>query len=107
MVLEVAEECSGIRSTWVLLITAVLAAHLFLRSTWRRTVLVMLVLPLGVIRNGFRIVVIGWLCVRYGPHMIDSLLHREGGPVFFGLTLIPLFALLWWFRRGERRARQT
>ena len=36
IVLEVARECSGIRSTVVLFITSVLASHLFLQSTWRR-----------------------------------------------------------------------
>ena len=32
IVLEVAQECSGIRSSWVLFIVAILASHLFLRS---------------------------------------------------------------------------
>lgn len=103
IVLEVARECSGIRSTWVLVITASLASYLFLESTWHRALLVAVVIPLGILRNGLRIVVIGWLCVRYGPHMIDSLIHREGGPVFFAITLVPFFALLWWLRRRERR----
>jgi hypothetical protein len=33
--------------------------------------------------------------------MIDSDLHHKGGPIFFALSLIPLFLLLWWFRRME------
>jgi hypothetical protein len=33
--------------------------------------------------------------------MIDSPIHHRGGPVFFVLSLIPLFLLLWWLRRGE------
>ncbi len=101
--IEVAQECSGIRSSWVLFITSLLASHLFLRTNWRRAVLVAFVIPLGIIRNGFRIAVIGWLCVRYGPHMIDSIIHRRGGPFFFVLSLGPLFALLWWLRRSETR----
>lgn len=103
IVLEVAQECSGIRSSWVLFITSILASHLFLRSPWRRTVLVMFVIPLGILRNGFRVFVIGMLCVHVGPHMIDSIIHRQGGPFFFALSLVPLFLLLWWLRRGERR----
>ncbi|MDQ6624511.1 MAG: exosortase [Verrucomicrobiota bacterium] len=102
--IEVAQECSGIRSSWVLLITSLLAAHLFLRSNWRRTVLVALVIPLGILRNGFRIAVIGWLCVHYGPEMIHSVIHKRGGPLFFTLALIPLFGLLWLLRRGEANA---
>lgn len=103
-VMEVAKECSGIRSSWVLLVTSVVAARLFLESPWRRIVLVAFVIPLGILRNGFRVFVIGELCVRVGPHMIDSIIHRQGGPFFFALSLAPLFALLWWLRRGERRA---
>lgn len=101
MVIEVAQECSGIRSSLVLFITSLLVAHLFLKSPWRRVVLVAFVIPLGVLRNGFRILVIGLLCVHYGPQMIESVIHRRGGPLFFALSLIPLFLLLWWLRREE------
>jgi exosortase len=103
--IEVAQECSGIRSSWVLFITSVLAANLFLKSSWRRLVLVALVIPLAILRNGFRIFVIGLLCVNAGPQMINSVIHRRGGPVFFVLSLIPFLLLLWWLRKGEIRVR--
>lgn len=99
--IEVAQECSGIRSSLVLFITSLLAANLFLRTTWRRVLLVALVIPLGIIRNGFRISVIGWLCVNVGRHMIDSPIHHRGGPIFFALSLIPLFLVLAFLRRNE------
>jgi exosortase C (VPDSG-CTERM-specific) len=105
IVIEVVQECSGIRSSWVLLITSLLASHLFLKSPWRRAVLVGFVIPLGILRNGFRILVIGLLCVHVGPHMINSIIHRRGGPLFFALSLVPLFLLLWWLRRGESPSR--
>jgi exosortase C (VPDSG-CTERM-specific) len=103
--IEVAQECSGIRSSWVLFITSVLAANVFLKSSWRRLVLVAFVIPLAILRNGFRIVVIGLLCVNLGPQMIHSVIHRRGGPVFFVLSLIPFLLLLWWLRKGEIRVR--
>lgn len=106
IMIEVAQECSGIRSSWVLFITSLVASHLFLRSPWRRILLVFLVIPLGVLRNGFRILVIGLLCVNMGPHMIHHFIHKKGGPVFFVLSLIPLFLILWWLHRGEQK-RQT
>jgi exosortase C (VPDSG-CTERM-specific) len=99
IVLKVAEECSGIRSTWVLAITSVVASYVFLDGPWRRFVLVAFVIPLGVLRNGFRILTIGLLCVYVGPHMIDSTIHHYGGPLFFVLSLGPFFLLLWWLRR--------
>ena len=103
--IEVAQECSGIRSSWVLLMTSILAANLFLKTPWKRIVLVAFILPLAILRNGFRILVIALLCVNIGPQMIHSVIHRHGGPVFFALSLIPLFVLLWWLRKGEIRAR--
>ena len=60
-------------------------------------------IPLGILRNGFRIFVIGMLCVHIGPRMIYSPVHRQGGPIFFALSLVPLFLLLSWLRRQERR----
>jgi exosortase C (VPDSG-CTERM-specific) len=101
IVLQVAEECSGIRSSWVLLMTSLLASQLFLRSSWRRIVLVAFVIPLGIVRNGFRILVIALLCVHVGPEMIDSPIHHQGGPLFFSFSLGPLFLLLWWLRRRD------
>jgi exosortase C (VPDSG-CTERM-specific) len=101
--IEVAQECSGIRSSWVLLMTSILAANLFLKTPWRRIALVAFIIPLGILRNGFRILVIGLLCVNAGPQMIHSVIHRRGGPLFFALSLIPLFLLLWWLRKGEIR----
>ena len=96
----VAKECSGIRSSLVLVITSLLAANMFLRTTWRRALLVGAVIPLGLLRNGFRILVISLLCVHIGPEMINSPIHRRGGPIFFVASLIPLFVVLWWLRRG-------
>lgn len=103
MFIRVAQECSGIRSSLVLFITSLVAAHLFLESPWRRFLLVAFVIPLGILRNGLRIFTIGWLCINYGPQMIESAIHRQGGPFFFSLSLVPLFILLWWLRRQEGR----
>jgi exosortase C (VPDSG-CTERM-specific) len=106
MTIEVAQECSGIRSSWVLLMTSILAANLFLKTPWRRLALVAFVIPLAILRNGFRILVIGLLCVNVGPQVIHSLIHRRGGPLFFVLSLIPFFLVLWWLRKGDVRTRQ-
>jgi exosortase C (VPDSG-CTERM-specific) len=100
--LEVAPECSGIHSSLVLFITGALAGYLFLRSPWKRAVLMLVVIPLALVRNGFRVYVIGELCTHIGPQMIDSPIHRRGGPLFFALSLIPFFLLLILLRRSER-----
>ena len=102
--IQVAPECSGIRSSWVLLITSLLAGHLFLRSPWKRAGLAVLVLPLGILRNGFRILVISWLCVYRDPAWIHSPLHHSGGPIFFLLSLVPFSVILFWLIRTDREA---
>ncbi len=99
--IRVAEECSGIRSSFMLFITALLAGHLFLRAPWKRAVLALVVIPLGIVRNGFRIFTIGMLCVHVDPSMIDSPIHHRGGPIFFLLSLIPFFLMLVLLRKSE------
>jgi exosortase C (VPDSG-CTERM-specific) len=105
--LHVAPECSGIRSTLVLFIVSVITGYFFLRSPLNRTVLTLAVVPLALLRNGFRIFTIGELCVRIGPEMADSFIHRRGGPIFFALSLVPFFLLLLLLMRSERRAGKT
>jgi exosortase C (VPDSG-CTERM-specific) len=100
--LQVAPECSGIHSSLVLFITSSVAGYLFLRSPWKRAVLILAVIPLALLRNGFRVFVIGELCTHVGPEMINSPIHHRGGPLFFALSLIPFFLLLFFLRKSER-----
>jgi exosortase C (VPDSG-CTERM-specific) len=101
--LEVAPECSGIHSSLVLFITSLVAGQLFLRGLWNRVLLTLCVIPLAILRNGLRIFVIGQLCVRVSPDMINSYVHRHGGPIFFALSLIAFFLVLLSLRKSERR----
>jgi exosortase C (VPDSG-CTERM-specific) len=100
--MEVAPQCSGIHSSLALFIISVLAGHLFLRSRWKRATLALAVIPLALLRNGFRVFTIGQLCVRIGPEMIDSYIHRHGGPFFFILSLVPFFLLLFFLMKSDR-----
>jgi len=102
--MRVAPECSGIHSTLALFITSMVAGRLFLRTKWKHAVLALFVIPLALVRNGFRVFVIGQLCVRISPDMIHSYIHRQGGPIFFALSLIPFTIVLWILIRSERRA---
>lgn len=103
--IQVAAECSGIRSTLVLFITSVLGGYMLLRRTGHRWALALFVIPLAMVRNGFRIATLAWLCANVGTEMIHSWIHHQGGPVFFALSLIPFFGLLLflrWREAGER-----
>jgi exosortase C (VPDSG-CTERM-specific) len=101
--IRVAEECSGFNSSFVLFIVSLLAGHLFLKSPKRKLALALAVIPLAILRNGFRVTVICLLCVHISPDMINSPIHRRGGPLFFALSLIPFLAMIWLLRRSENK----
>lgn len=98
----VAEECSGIRSTYVLLITSLIAGYLFLKQSSGKWLLAAMVIPLGIFRNGIRILTISWISVHISHDLgINGLIHHRGGPLFFAISLAPLLGLLWWLRKRE------
>ena len=101
--LEVAKECSSIRSSCLLVVTAMVLAHLFLRSWWRKALLIAAAIPLSVAKNGLRIVTIGELGTRVAPDFLNGKLHHDGGIVFFGIAVVAVGALLWMLRRTELR----
>ena len=101
LTLEVAPECSSIRSSLMLLVTTMVVAHLLLRSTWRRVLVVSAAVPLSVAKNGLRIFTLGVLATRVDPSFLSGRLHRQGGGVFFLIALGAIFLLLWVLRRGE------
>jgi len=103
--LEVASECSGIHSSLVLLITSAVGAHVLLRTPWAKLLLISFIIPLALLRNGFRIFTIGELCIHISPDLSHSWIHRQGGPIFFLLSMIPFLALLGLLIRAERRQR--
>jgi exosortase len=104
LTIRVAEECSGIRSCLSLVITGLVMAYLFLRSTWTRLAFVLVIVPLAIVKNAIRIVGLSWLAIHVDPSFITgSALHRNSGiPVFF-LSLAVLGAAAWVLRRGEAR----
>jgi exosortase len=102
--LEVAPECSSMRSSMMLIVTTMVAGQLLLRSCWRKTVLVAAAIPLSIAKNGLRIFVLGAIAVRFNPNIFDSRLHRQGGIIFFLIALAGIATLLWLLRRGEEGA---
>ena len=100
--IEVAKECSGIRSSVALLIIALVVGHLLLRTFWRQVVLVMVGLLIMVVKNGVRIATLTILGQYVDPGFLYGRLHHDGGMVFFFLGLILLLPVLWFLKRGEK-----
>jgi exosortase len=89
--IQVAEECSGIRSTLALVMTAVLAGHLWLRSFPRTLLLCIATVPISIAKNALRIAVLSWLAIYVDPQfLLGSIHHRYGGILFFGFGLLAM-----------------
>ncbi len=100
--IEVAPQCSGIRSSLALLITAVLAGHLYLKKNWSRVLLALVVIPVTMFKNAIRIVVLSLLGLYVNRGYLESSLHRDGGILFFILALMIMAPILIVLRRSER-----
>ena len=101
--IEVAPQCSGIRSSLALVITCVLAGHMFLKTTWKKIVLVLAVIPITMFKNGIRIVTLSLLGVYVDRGFLESSLHRDGGILFFILALLLMAPILFVLRRSEKQ----
>jgi exosortase len=102
LTVEVARECSSIRSSSILLVTTMVFAQLFLRTPWRKWLVILLAIPISVIKNGLRIFTIAMLTTRVDPAYLTGKLHHEGGVVFFSIGLGGIFLVTWILRRNER-----
>ncbi len=101
---EVARQCSGIRSTLALIITSVLAGHFFLETGWRRIVLCICVFPITVFKNSLRIVTISLLAAYVDPiFLTNHWIHSAGGKPFFIFALLFMLPVLWLLRRSEKK----
>jgi exosortase len=103
LTIEVAEQCSGIRSGISLFLVGILAGHIFLKSGWRKLGLAAAVVPITIAKNGLRIVTISLLGAYVDRQVLSGPLHRAGGVPFFGVALVMLAIVLWAVRKGESR----
>lgn len=101
--IEVAAECSGIRSSTALFITMLLAAQIFLHSNWKRLALCILVVPVAIAKNGLRIATLSTLAAYVNRDFLFGRLHRSGGFVFFFIGLIVLWCALRLLQLGDGR----
>jgi exosortase len=101
LTLEVAPECSSIRSSMMLVVTTMFVSQLLLVSFWRKAFVVAAAIPLSVLKNGLRIFSLGVLATKVDPGFLTGRFHRQGGIIFLLIALVGIFLLLWILRRGE------
>jgi exosortase len=106
--IELARQCSGIRSSMALFITSLLMAHFSLERWWTRGILVFIAVPLAILKNAVRIVSLSLLAIYVDPQwLMGSDLHRRGGVVFFVFTLLIMMLALGLLRWCERAVSPT
>src|SRR5438874_2299027 len=101
--IEVARECSSIRSSVMLLVASMVLAQVSLRSPWSKAAVIAVTVPLSIAKNALRIVALSMLGTRVDPGFLTGRLHHRGGIVFFMIPLTVLVLLLWILRRAEER----
>ena len=92
--IEVARECSSIRSSLMLVVSSMVLAQLFVVSVWRKMSVVLIAVPLSVAKNAVRIFVLSMLGTRVDPSFLTGTLHHRGGIVFFLIALAGLVLLI-------------
>jgi exosortase len=108
MSIEVAKQCSGIRSSLALLITAVLAGHLFLETGGKKVILALAIVPVIMFKNGIRILILTLMGTYWDSRWLtESSLHRDGGILFFILALVLMAPILYFLRKSEEQRRRV
>ena len=102
LTVEVAKQCSGIRSSLSLFLVSLLAGNLFLETGWRKAILCIMVVPITIFKNGIRIVSLTLLGAYVDRSFLAGVLHTSGGIPFFLAALVLLSGVLWLLRRGEK-----
>jgi exosortase len=101
---QVAEQCSGIRSSLSLFILSIVTGHLFLRTVPRQFVLALAVFPISVVKNALRIITITILANQVDLRFLTNhWIHSSGGIPFFAVALALFIPLVWILRKGEAR----
>jgi exosortase len=104
LAVQVAEQCSGIRSSLSLLIASILMGYLFLNTVSGRILLAVAVFPITVAKNALRITLITLLANQVSPEFLSNhWLHASGGIPFFAVALSLLVSLVWVLRKIEKR----
>lgn len=113
--LDVADDCSGMRSLYALIMTGVLYAIIALRGVWPRLILAASTIPLAVAGNVVRLLLLAYGSLLFGQEFAvgkqvedaqeESAFHLLAGFLVFGVALAGMFGLttLLEGRRGKKR----
>jgi exosortase len=105
LTVEVAAECSSIRSSLMLVVTTMVLAQVSLRSARRKVLVIAVAIPLSVAKNGLRIFALAMLTTRVDRSFITGRLHHQGGIIYFLIALAAIISVIWIAHLTEKKSR--
>ena len=103
---DIAAACSGIRSASVILLITLVFAHLNFRSFWRGALIVLAAVPLALLGNTFRLVVV-FMCGDAFGQEVAKMIETNFGFVTYAGALLGVFFLGWLLREKTPPASGT
>lgn len=99
--IEIAEQCSGIRSSIALTLASSLAGYVFLQGALNRFVLTFITVPVVIFKNAVRIVSLSSLALYVNQGFLFGNLHRYGGLCFSLLDIVIVVPLILRLHKSE------
>ncbi len=86
------DTCSGLRSLISLIALSTLWTALMPETAkrWQRLTIIAASIPIALIANMVRIIIMVYLTAIYGAHIADTILHAGSGVLVFGVALLVL-----------------
>lgn len=101
--LQVVEACSGLRSIMALSALSALAGYLFLRSLAGRLILFLLCVPVAIVINIIRVVIMMSGFYYFGADLTEGAAHTILGMLVFSIAMIFLYLGVWVLDMMENR----
>lgn len=101
--IEVARECSGIRSAIAIQAAVLVGSRVAVGSTVSRVMLWLCAIPVAITKNALRIATLAILGSSVSPDVLVGPLHRYGGPIFTVAAALLFVPIVFVLRRTERR----
>ena len=102
---DVADPCSGIRSMFAMMALTAAFAYFFLRSPWKRWLLLAFSVPVAIVGNMVRIISICLVAVWFGQDTALGYYHDYSGYPIFLVGVLMVFALSEWLSRVGAKPR--
>ena len=104
LVLEVAEECAGLRFLAILVVFVAAFGRAVLPTTRTQLVLIALSVPVAVAANTLRVATTGVAAYAIGPHIATGPAHYYIGKSFWAIALLAMVAVACVLRARAHRA---